>query len=289
MSIAPTSFTKRNTKGAAWFSVTNRVDLASAISASHEIVGIPASNLNQTTADTIYRRDAIVSGDSLTTINFDFGTSVALDVLSFMTTRDSDPILGDQGSTLSGSDTVRHMLSNVSNGAFELYDSGTVAHGMLPGHGIHTTILPSTITARYWTLVINPLSHVAVSPGGFMDIIRAWAGEAFMFDIQADYGAEYEWESNSSVTRAERAATDFVDVGERFRTMTLTFSGILQNEFNSLLEFDRITSGQSQILFGLQQTELGRFSMFCRNTPTGGIAYSNPQRYRKRLRLIESI
>lgn len=288
MPIGPTSVTKRNSNGAAWFSVTNWVELAADITASHEIVGIPASNLINDSPDRIYRRDAIVSGDSLTTIDFDFGSARSIDVLSFMTTRDSDPIFGDQGSTLSGSDTVRHQLSSVSAGGSEIYDSTTIAHGMLEGYGIHTHILPSNVSARYWRLTINPLSLVTASPGGYMDIVKAWAGNIWMFDIQADYGAEYEWEANSSVTKSDRSAAEFVDVGERFRSMTLTFSGISKNEFNSLLEFDRITSGQKPMLFGLQQTELGRYSMFCRNNPTGGLSYSNPLRFRKRLRLTES-
>lgn len=289
MAILPTSFSKSGSSFGAWFSVTNHIDDPNTVViADAEITEAPASNLTQRNADTIYRATGILSGDSEIILDFDFGSSKSIDVLSFMTTRSSDPAIGDQGSTLSGSDTVRHQLGTTSGGN-DVYDSGLLGHGMISGHGIHTHILPSTQSARYWRLRINALSHIESAPGGEVDFTRAWAGEVFNFDINSDYGADIQWQSNSVVIKTERGAEEFIDIGDSFRAVNMTFSGINQSEFNYLLDFDRITSGQQQILFGSQKTELGRFSLLGRNSPTGGVTYLSPGRFRKRLRIIESL
>lgn len=289
MAIFPTSFNKASASSGAWFSVTNWVDAASGITSNKAIAELPPTNLSAANADTIFRATSILSGDSTITIDVDLSANRNIGVLAVVTTRSSHPLLGDQGSTLSGSDTIRHKLGS-SAGAGDVLDTGVIGHGMVPGHGIHVYVIGSNVSARHWQVTINALSKVAGAPGGYVDFIRLWAGELFVFDVNAEYGAEYYWEANSSVIKAERSASEFVDVGESFRTMTLTFSGISQNELNYLLDFDRITAPQHQILFGLQKnSELGRYSMLCRNSPTNGLTYLGPGRYRKRMKLIESL
>lgn len=286
MAINPSSFSKYGSNHGAWFSVTNHVDRSAIIDATTFIEELPPSNLTGRNADTIYRVTGIDVGSETITIDFDFQENVKIDVLAFMTTRTSDPVYGDIGGTLHGSDTVRHYLSTVSAGAGDVYDSGNLNHGMAPGHGVHCHLIGSQKTARYWRMVIFAGSKINE---GEMDFTRAWAGEAFSFDINGEYGASIEWLANSNVVRAERSATDSVDVGDAYREINMTFSGINQNEFNSLLDFDRITSGQSQILFGTQKTDLGRFALFGRSVSTGGITYTAPGRFRKRLKIVESL
>jgi hypothetical protein len=295
MAIPQVSVRKSGSSFGGWMSIRNLIDMddVEITSTFESSEDHPLENLTARNADQIARIIGIEEGSTSFSIKVNLLKKYPIDVLGLFTTRSTDPVHGDTGSTLSGVDTIRHRLLD-SDDTTVLYDSGIIEHGMLPGLGVHCNLINTGIEAQYWELIIDAPSLIIEPNGsetadpGFMDIFRLWIGDVFNFDINASYGASIEFPNNSTVTRPENGIVDQVFIGEPYRVLSLTFDQIKESEYTKLLDIERIVSQQMQLLFGLDKNDISRTTLLARSEPTGGINYLGPARFRKRFTLIES-
>lgn len=214
---------------AARFSWVNAIDTA-ILTAGDQTSSLPVANLVDRRVQKVWR-----SGVSTSTwFGADFRNSVPV------------TIVGLFGMTLAAADTVRVRLSNTAPGGGELWDSGTVACGVVPGFDQWVHILDGAITARYIRVDIAAASRAGI---GSFDIGRAWAGDAFEPSVNFSLGWKERWLDSSVVEKSLRSGARFVDAGAVRRSLDVTFDWLSESDRQQVLEMDRVIGRRGQMLF----------------------------------------
>jgi hypothetical protein len=179
-----------------------------AIETNSEVTTLPAVNLQDTSIQVPWRSTAMSCYLAL-----DFGAPMEIGVVALA------------GLNLAATDTIRLRLSAVAPGDSELYDTGVVASGVLPGYGTWMASLITPVQARWVRIDIaveGPLQYVQAG--------RLWAGPYLSLRHRHDYGSEDGFIDRSQVRSAPRSGRTFVDRGARQRSMSFVLSNLLTAE-----------------------------------------------------------
>lgn len=266
------------------WSYRNWVDHAdTAISASSEVASLPVTNLAVRTISQPFRSQA-----TSVQIDFDFGVERPLKVLfaQFLRTTDIDEL--DEVPEYDFNDTITWALSNVAPGGTDVY-SITVDSHVSEGYGTHTYLLGNELSARHVRLSLNA---VARSNAGinYLTLGRAWLGPLFTPGHNFAPGSDYQWDDDSTVTRAARSRAEHVDHGDNVRSFVLTLEAIENSERDALIEFERLTGVRQQFLFMRKnEGELSREVMLARQAQVTGLPQIHRAYSRKQFRLVESL
>lgn len=214
---------------------------------------------------------------------------------------------------ISTTGTIRWRLSNVSNFATTVYDSGVVdawpiveEFGTLPwgvfswGGYLNPTVaadytisafdvLDSTVQARYLRVDISDASNT----DGYLEAGRLISGPAYRPSINYANGVEFEFVDESRVTKS-RGGQTFIDEVERFRRIrfdliNLPENEIFQNVFNQL---DRLKGVAGDILIIPQPDKPSTWitqNIYGRITNTDPIINSALTYYGRRIEVEEMI
>lgn len=212
----------------AMFSWLNLIDSAT-LAAGDQSPALPVQNLKDRRVQNVWR-----SGSSISTyFTADFGSQSDIDVIGLF------------GATIGATDTVRIRLSNVSLGGNELFDQ-TVESNVQDGYDQFVYPLGETIAARYLRIDIDAESRAA---DGFFDIGRAWAGAGWQPKIGFSLGWTQEWNDLSTVTQSPRSGAVFVADAPSYRSMTVSFETLDDDDVAQARELDRIVGIRGQFLF----------------------------------------
>lgn len=212
------------------FSSVNFVDDTGAIIvASDEVSTLPALNITSPVVQKVWR-----ALTTTPTLDIDFGASASIDVLALF------------GLSMIAGDTVRHKLSNVSQGATDVLDTGAINCGVIDGYFQHVRLLNAPVTARYWTIVFSAASR---SAEGYVDIGRAWAGLLWEPDINFSYGWSRGWIDTADVPRAKRSGVAFPSEGATYRKISVTYEQLGDTESDEAAEIDRVCGRHQQLIF----------------------------------------
>jgi hypothetical protein len=148
----------------------------------------------------------------------------------------------DTAFPLSG--TIRHQLDadGGTAGTGAAYDSTAISIGTADGYGYHVHILANAVTARYWRFTFN------ASGVSFIDVGRAWAGEAWTPDRNFAYGHTEQWDDLSQVAIAARSGAEFVDVRPRRRAFAFGLQYMTAADRDTARELGRIAGLSQQLL-----------------------------------------
>ncbi len=216
--------TERN----AWIGWVNRVD-AAALSASSE--ASPDGLVGK--LQTIRLAQVWRSESATAWFRADFGSAVAIDMLGLF------------GTDIAAADLVRHRLSAVSAGGYELLDA-EAASGVQEGYAQHILPLDATIAARYWECRITAAS---LSGTGYFHVGRAWAGAALKLQSNPAFGATRGWRDLSRVTRGEVSGIRDSQGGAKLRTATFALSNMVEADHRAIEEMQRIAGLTGQVFF----------------------------------------
>lgn len=164
----------------------------------------------------------------------DFGSDVACGVFALRFPRDSDFPAG----------TVQHLLDadGGTPGAGAVDDSGAVSFGLADGYGYHVWRPSVERTLRTWRFQYDG------SGVDYIDTGLAWAGPAWSPEINISYDPQDYWNDLSSVTKAKRSGTNFVDEGPRQRVVAFALERLGPVEAAALREMQRIAGISRQVL-----------------------------------------
>lgn len=234
-------------------SSTNLVDDASSISADSEVATLPVENLQDRQLVKVYRSDAATTIE----IDVDFGQGRIVDFVALIR------------HNISQTGTIRWRLSNVSDFASTVYDSGNVdawpvveEFGTLPW-GVFSwggflnpevaanytissfDVLDSPVQARYLRINIIDSSNA----DGYIEAGRLICGPSYRPSTNYGFGAEFEFVDESRIVKS-RGGQTFVDEVERFRRarfelLNLPEAEIFSNVFNNI---DRLRGVAKDIL-----------------------------------------
>lgn len=244
------------TKPIALLSWVNHVDGADAIlSASQEVGDLGASNLANPIVGRRWRTTSMTGWAQI-----DFGADKDIGVLALRFPRDT---------TFPTAGTVRHYLDvdGGTPGTGAAYDSTAVSIGATDGYGYHVHIPSTTKTARYWRF------QFSVSGLSYLDVGRAWAGEAWRPTYNMPLGYDDEWEDLTQVARSIRSGAEFVDLRDRRRRFVFAFEALSESERDDMREFGRLTGVGKQWLLVKDTTD------WTMETILGRIASTTPIRH----------
>ena len=206
----------------------------------------------------------------------DFGSDQEIGVVGLVFPRDT---------TFPTSGTITHTFDadGGTAGAGAALDSGAVAIGTVAGYGYHLYRPTTPVTARYWRWTFN------VSGVNFIDVGRAWAGEAWRPSVNISLGWGDEWGDLSRLSAAAKSGAEFVDPGPRQRAVAFGLDFMSDEDRADVREMQRIAGLSNQVLF-CQDPDA-----YARETILGRIAESTPIRepglsiYSKAFRIRESL
>ena len=214
---------------------------------------------------------------------------------------------------ISTTGTIRWRLSNVSNFATTVYDSGVVdawpiveEFGTLPwgvfswGGYLNPTvaaeytisafdILDSTVQARYLRIDISDPDNA----DGYLQAGRLLAGPAYRPSINYANGVEFEFVDESRVTKS-RGGQTFVDEVERFRRIRFDLINLPENEIfqNVFNQIDRLKGIAGDVFIVPQPDKASTWptqNIYGRITNTDPIVNSSLTYYGRRIEVEELI
>lgn len=250
----------------------NQVDLSGAIlSASSAAGDLAVDNLANPIVGRRWRTTDLTAWGQV-----DFGADVSLGVLALVFPRDTSvPTAG----------TVTHQLDadGGTAGAGAAYDSGAVAIGTSAGYGYHVHVPASTQSARYWRFTFN------VSGVDWVDVGRAWAGEAWRPTYSIAFGYDDGWRDLSRISASERSGAEFVDARARQREFAFGLNALSDSEASEIREMDRIAGLSGQLLFVKDPESPGRETILGRMASSSAIRHANIDIHSKAFALRESL
>jgi len=214
---------------------------------------------------------------------------------------------------ISTTGTIRWRLSNVSNFATTVYDSGVVdawpiveEFGTLPwgvfswGGYLNPTvaaeytisafdILDNTVQARYLRIDISDPDNA----DGYLQAGRLLAGPAYRPSINYANGVEFEFVDESRVTKS-RGGQTFVDEVERFRRIRFDLINLPENEIfqNVFNQIDRLKGIAGDVFIVPQPDKASTWptqNIYGRITNTDPIVNSSLTYYGRRIEVEELI
>lgn len=206
----------------------NYVDGAS-FSTPYQASNLPVTNLANTIVSKVWR----ALGSTNTYFDVDFGSAVPIQVLALA------------GALLGATDTIRHKLSAVAAGSFELYDSGTLT-GLNPNYKYHFNVLSAQVSARYWRCEINAASLAAQ---GYFDIGRAWAGPYWQPLRNFSLNNTEDFDDASRITAGLKSGAEYVDIGPQYRVRDFALNFMRGTDIDNAKELARYAGVRQQVLF----------------------------------------
>ncbi|HEY4136499.1 MAG TPA: hypothetical protein VGO34_14940 [Alphaproteobacteria bacterium] len=166
----------------------------------------------------------------------DFGADLSVGVLLLRFPRDT-------AFPLAGAVTHAFDADGGTPGAGAAFSSGPVAIGTADGYGYHVYLPPAPVVARYWRWTF------AVSGVAFVDVGRAWAGEAWTPAINISYGWGDEWQDLSRVSESARSGAEFADEIARRRVLSFGLDSLTDADRQAVREMQRIVGISKQMVF----------------------------------------
>jgi len=234
-----------STTPVARISGTNYVRAATtAITSGTAAAQLPCTNVaNDSPYNTFWQT---ASGTTTDSLYFDFGANVSIDDLAL------------DGLTLSQTDTIRHRLSSsgAGQGAGDVYDSGAIAGGVVPGYDLHSVSLAATQSARFWRVDIVATSRASI---GSFRVGRAWAGPSAIPTNGVGYNYSDGWSDPSQTVVAPFSGKKYINVLPKFRVVSFSWEALnqaqaMQNTVysageSSLKEITRLAGVSATVLF----------------------------------------
>ncbi|MGE0155105.1 MAG: hypothetical protein AB7R90_21000 [Reyranellaceae bacterium] len=160
---------------------------------------------------------------------------------------------------LTATATVQVLLSNVSAGAGELYDSGALVMAVERGFDQWTLALEEAVSARYLRLAIADPDNA----DGNMDIGLAWAGDAFETTRNPDYGLA-PGHDDPSPGQATPGGQTYIDARRIVRALSGRYAFLDRDEARAdLLDLAREGSTQSCLLLPVPNGPLAARQAIC--------------------------
>lgn len=211
------------------FSYVNHVD-GGTLSASAQSGDLSPSNMASPIIDRVWRTQTLTAYGQV-----DFGADKTVDCLALRFSR---------AVTLPTSGTVTHALDadGGTPGAGAVYDSGAVSIGVADGYGYHLHVPASSQTARYWRFTFN------ITGVDFIDVVRAWAGEAFRPDPGLSEGYADGFSSADRVARSPRSGDAWGEQRAYKRTIAGALGG-MTDDWTTARELSRIAGRAGEVLF----------------------------------------
>lgn len=253
-------------------SYINRAD-AGTVTASDAVTGLAADNVQ---TPVVAKRWRVTS--TTPWLEVDFGSAVEIGALALVFPRDT--------SFPTGADTVRHRLSAVAAGDGELLDTGAQAIGTVEGYGVHVHLLSAAVDAQYWRV---DLSAPSLSTQGFIDLGRAWAGPAWVPELNMDYGWRRAWADSSALAEAEKSGAQYVRAGAQRRTVEVAFGFMTEDDAEEAEEMQRLAGLNGQALVIPKPDKAGRTALVGRMRQVVPIGQPHFDRYATGIRIEESL
>lgn len=273
----------------------NYVD-SGTLTVDDEVASLPGTYLQDRQIVRVWRNTQLTAQ-----IDVDFGQGRILDFLALIK------------HNISTTGTIRWRLSNVSNFATTVYDSGVVdawpiveEYGTLPwgvfswGGYLNPTvaaeytisafdILDNTVQARYLRINISDPSNT----DGYLQAGRLLAGPAYRPSINYANGVEFEFVDESRVTKS-RGGQTFVDEVERFRRIRFDLINLPENEIfqNVFNQIDRLKGIAGDVFIVPQPDKASTWitqNIYGRITSTDPIVNSSLTYYGRRIEVEELI
>lgn len=220
------------------------VDVSTSINSNGaEVSGLGAARLKDTQ---VRKRWRTPLGTIAPNVDFDFGYSRPVDVVAFAQPVDAGLLDGNRKAAgfMAPTDLVRHTFSATTAGAADVYDSGAIPCNVKYGRGVHATVLPAQINARFWRMAPNAAS--LAGSVNYLDIGVAWCGVKFVPKKNMQYGYNWTFIDNSTVNNVQTSGIDFVRQGFKRRNIVFSFDAndAADAEIISLMQSIVGTSGQ---------------------------------------------
>ena len=264
----------------ALFSWTNHVDRSGAVLGASQTAGdLSADNMAKPQMALVWRTTSPVGYGEV-----DFGANVDVGCLALRFKRVGTSIPPTSG-------TIRHLLDveGGTPGAGGAYDSTAVTLNVDAAYGYHLHVPLSGVTARYWRFTFD-------TPGApFLDVGRAWAGNAFRPRIDVSFPYEDAWGDRSIVSAAARSGVEWIDSQPLQRSLGISLRTIHEDDRLPVRQMMRSAGTSGQILFCLDpstadgrklDTIIGRRSQ---NRPLSHSVASDPRLYSTSLTIRESL
>jgi hypothetical protein len=210
----------------------NYVDLdAAIISAQEEVGNLSVQNIANPITGRRWRSTQLNGWAQV-----DFGSDQTVGVLALMFPRDTPiPTVG----------TISHQLDadGGTPGTGAAYSSPTTPIDTSEGYGYHVHVPASAVSARYWRFTFN------VSGVTYIDVGRAWAGEAWRPTFNISLGYEDGWSDLSRISASARSGAEFVDSRARQRDFAFGLGALSSAERDDIREMGRLTGISNQLLF----------------------------------------
>lgn len=273
----------------------NYVD-SGTLTVDDEVASLPGTYLQDRQIVRVWRNTQLTAQ-----IDVDFGQGRIVDFVALIK------------NNISTTGTIRWRLSNVSNFATTVYDSGVVdawpiveEFGTLPwgvfswGGYLNPTvaaeytisafdILDNTVQARYLRIDISDPDNA----DGYLQAGRLLAGPAYRPSINYANGVEFEFVDESRVTKS-RGGQTFVDEVERFRRIRFDLINLPENEIfqNVFNQIDRLKGIAGDIFIVPQPDKASTWptqNIYGRITSTDPIVNSSLTYYGRRIEVEELI
>jgi hypothetical protein len=273
----------------------NYVD-SGTLTVDDEVATLPGTYLQDRQIVRVWRNTQLTAQ-----IDVDFGQGRIVDFVALIK------------NNISTTGTIRWRLSNVSNFATTVYDSGVVdawpiveEFGTLPwgvfswGGYLNPTvaaeytisafdILDSTVQARYLRIDISDPDNA----DGYLQAGRLLAGPAYRPSINYANGVEFEFVDESRVTKS-RGGQTFVDEVERFRRIRFDLINLPENEIfqNVFNQIDRLKGIAGDVFIVPQPDKASTWptqNIYGRITNTDPIVNSSLTYYGRRIEVEELI
>ena len=264
----------------ALFSWTNHVDRSGAtLSASSTAGDLTPSNMAAPQIAIFWRTTSLTAWGQV-----DFGADVSIGCLALRFHREGSSVPPETG-------TVQHQLDadGGAPGTGAVYDSAAISINCDADYGYHLHVPTTAQTARYWRFTFD------TPDVPFLDIGRAWAGNAFQPTIDVGYPSEDAWGDRSVVTATGRAGVEWVDSRSFQRVFGISMGAIDETDRESVRSMFRAVGLNGQILFCLdpstadgrkRDTIIGRRTQ---NRSLNRTVPSSPPLYSTSLSLRESL
>lgn len=250
----------------------NHVDASGAIITASSTAGdLSASNLADTIIGKRWRTTVLTAH-----VDIDWGADKTVGVLALRFPRDT---------TFPTSGSITHQLDadGGTAGAGAAYDSGAISIGAADGYGYHVHVLATAVSARYWRFTFSGVTGLP-----YIDVGRAWAGEAWSPTYGVSFSDEDEWEDLSAVSIAERSGSEYVDERPRRRRRAFELDALSISEGDDLREMGRIVGVSRQILFVFDPTAPAKHTILGRMIKTTPLLHKDISLQGKAFELRES-
>lgn len=140
--------------------------------------------------------------------------------------------------------TIRIEIGTTAGGN-DIYDSGTISAGIVPGYKQSVNILPSTQTGRYLKVAIADASN----PSSYLVAGLAYLGPLWSPTRNFAYAQAAGWQDDSTVQTAKGGQKYFIQ-SPPYRKQTFKLENLTESELWAYAaEMDRLCTIQQNVLF----------------------------------------